>query len=197
MKAAVVFFLLIALQAVNAQDLKGSPRPVSQYVRVLPMRFGLEQDVLPYALKGYIFTGWIGRGFTRQRISYAQASAPAFFRGEGIAADRTIAFGFSQEYFFRQEFQGLWFGPGVGYWKNEVETDLGDRIVNESLIFTLGGGYNYYLTNWLYTSPWVALHSRLSGNTPTAVNGIEYVPLKFTPELSIKLGVVLGRAAEN
>ncbi|MCG8575495.1 MAG: hypothetical protein MI810_11470 [Flavobacteriales bacterium] len=154
-----------------------------------PIHVGIEQDVLPYVLKGYIGTLWIGRYYSRYRVSYAEANSPAFFLADGIAADKVKAFGISFEYFFNENFEGLWLGPGLGHWTNYLENTDGITAKNESFIFSFGGGYNFRLTNWLYTSPWVALHSRVSGNDDFMIGSTNYQPAIFTPELSIKLGV--------
>ncbi|MFT5779359.1 MAG: hypothetical protein ACI837_002317 [Crocinitomicaceae bacterium] len=76
---------------------------------------GLEQDVLPYALKGFILTGWIGKNKYRNRFSYAQATRPGFILGDDVVEDRVKAFGISFEYFFKDDYTGWWFGPGIGY----------------------------------------------------------------------------------
>ena len=151
--------------------------------------FGLEQDVLPYFFKGFIITGWTGRDFMRYRFSYAQATNPKFVLGEGIDADRVNAFGLSFEYFFKENFEGFWLGPGIGYWTNNVKSIMNEEIINESVIFSFGGGYNFKITNWLYFTPWVAGHTRVSGTTPVEMVSTVYKPAIFTPELSLKLGV--------
>ncbi|MBL4703357.1 MAG: hypothetical protein JKY54_02490 [Flavobacteriales bacterium] len=60
--------------------------------------FGLEQDVLPYLLKGYIITGWTGREYFRYRFSYASATTPDFIHAENVNSDQVKAFGISFEY---------------------------------------------------------------------------------------------------
>lgn len=153
------------------------------------MSFGIEQDVLPYFLNGFIFTGWTGRDFSRYRFSYAEATTPGFYLSDGIRADEVKAFGLSFEYFFKENFEGLWFGPGIGFWTNYVESDLGLRWTNQSAIFTLGGGYNIPLGRLVYVSPWVAVHSRVSGIDAVQLGNAQYQPARFTPELSVKIGL--------
>ena len=114
---------------------------------------GLEQDVLPYLLRGFIVTGWMGRDYSRVRFSYAQVTSPSFFIPKTIFEDKVRAFGISYEFFFKDEYKGWWVGPGVGYWTNYLKTSDGITFKNESVIFSLGGGYNYFLTSWLYVSP--------------------------------------------
>lgn len=153
------------------------------------MSFGIEQDVLPYFLNGYILTGWIGRDFSRYRFSYAEASTPGFYLSDNIASDNVKAFGLSYEYFFKENFLGLWFGPGIGFWTNSIESDLGLTAINQSAIFTLGGGYNIPIGKFFYISPWVAVHSRVSGTQTIPLGNTIYQPARFTPEVSFKIGL--------
>ena len=187
-KTLLLFSLILSLNG------WGNEQPDDIIYSRTPLMFGVEQDVLPYFLKGYIVTGWIGSGFFRKRFSYAQASSPGFFLQDGISSDRVKAFGLSFEYFFRENFEGFWFGPGIGYWTNDIQAENGLKQKNESFIFTLGGGYNYSLTKWLYVSPWLALHTRVSGTDEFNIGAVTtYKPILFTPELSVKIGIKLGR----
>lgn len=155
--------------------------------------FGLEQDVLPYILKGYILTGWTGRDRMRIRFSYAKSTLPGLVMADHLEEDRVNAFGISAEYFLKDYFEGLWFGPGIGHWTNKVKAKSGETLTHESMIFSFGGGYNLRLKPWLYCSPWLALHSRVSGTDAVPLGAGEYRPMVFTPEVSFKLGVKLGK----
>lgn len=153
------------------------------------LTIGIEQDILPYIFKGYFLSGWIGQEDFRYRLSYAESTIPKFILGEDIASDRVYAFGISYEYFVKENFQGLWFGPGFGYWRNLIKTKNNQTLTNKSIIFSLGGGYNLKITNWLYCSPWLALHTRISGNLEINTGLESYKPLLFTPEASFKIGI--------
>ncbi|MFM7023920.1 MAG: hypothetical protein ACKOXB_13195 [Flavobacteriales bacterium] len=149
---------------------------------------GLEQDMLPYLLHGFIGTVWVGTNHWRLRASYAEANIPAFVIQEGLSEDRTHAFGLSAEYFLKDNFKGLWFGPGIGYWNNHVTTADNNQGNVKSWVFSLGGGYNIFLWKSLYTTPWLALHTRLLGTDARNIGTVEYKPMLFTPEASLKLG---------
>lgn len=156
--------------------------------------FGIEQDVLPYILKGGILTVWVGKDNFRIRSSYAKAINPKFMLGDKIESDQVNAFGMSFEYFFKDNLEGLWLGPGIGIWNNTVEFEpsagMPDySLLRESFIFSFGGGYNFRLTNWLYVSPWVALHSRVSKTESNEGDFYVYNPSTFTPEVSFKIGI--------
>jgi len=187
MRYLIILFILFNISTLKAQD-----SIIIDKITILKapqLSVGIEQDILPYILKGYIVTAWIGRDFFRYRFSYAQANTPDFTHGEGIDKERVNAFGLSFEYFFKEKYRGLWFGPGIGYWSNYVTTDDGTKGTNQSVIFSLGGGYNYYLNRWLYISPWLALHTRVSGSDKVNIGSTIYTPALVTPEMSVKVGV--------
>ncbi len=190
MKIAIFFFLCWGLcQPMMAQ----SDTLKSDYK---PLYLGVEQDVLPYVLRGFILTAWGGIHRTRLRVSYAQAYTPAFFRPKNIDSERVIAMGLSLEFFLKDKFKGFWFGAGGGAWIQQVRlpNPNGQVVMHPftSVIFSGGCGYNYYLWKGLYISPWVAIHTRLSGNRPMMLEGIEYKPKLIIPEVSIKLGWRIG-----
>lgn len=184
----VATFLLIGLGSLRAQSDSATLRRMQPHYATT---FGIEQDILPYILRGYIGTGWIGREGVRIRFSYAHATQPKFFLGDGILRDRVQAFGISTEFFVRPGFRGWWFGPGIGYWTDVIDTKLQTNLRHESFIFSLGGGYIFNLRPWLYLSTWTALHTRVSGNAPLDYGGIIYKPALLTPEVSLKIGVKL------
>ena len=179
-KLILLLAACLALSA-SAQSVPEATKP--------SITLGLEQDVLPYVLRGFIFTGWTGRDQMRIRFSYAEAQSPGLLLADHLERDRVQAFGISAEYFFKDNFEGIWFGPGVGFWTNQVRDTLGTETLNESVVFSLGGGYNLALTRWLYASPWVALHTRVSGMEPVPMAAGSYQPMRFTPEVSVKLGL--------
>ena len=95
-------------------------------------------------------------------------------------------------HFIKDNFKGLWFGPGIGYWVNSFETVNRVKGQNNSFVFSLGGGYNITLWKRLYASPWVALHTRFTGVSEKKYGDSKYVPARFTPEVSFKLGWKFG-----
>ncbi len=151
---------------------------------------GIEQDVLPYFLNGYIFSGWIGKDHWRLRLSTARSDIPNFILDETIERDRVSVASVNIEYSFKQNFKAWWVGPGLSYWLNQVQFKTANELDNVSLVLTAGGGYNYFLKDWLYLSPWVALHSRISGANSVSFGKYIYEPQRFTPELSLKVGIV-------
>ncbi len=175
--------LLIFFQAQTISFGQDLPKSKSNRLSV-----GIEQDLLPYILNGFIGTAWCGKGKMRVRVSYAEANTPSFVLQDGFKKDRTHAVGVSGEYFFKEDFKGLWFGPGIGYWNNNIVTLQNNASWKKSWVFSLGGGYNIPLWKGLYTSPWLALHTRIAGSNSVYVSNIKYTPMLFTPEVSVKLG---------
>ena len=152
---------------------------------------GIEQDVLPYFLKGWIACAWVGQNKTRLRIAYAHATSPDLFNPDGFTNSKTRALGFQFEQFFKPEFKGFWVGPGIGYWWNTIDSEVDTENPSqsfESLIISLGGGYNWYLWKGLYVSPWVAGHLRVSGNHALEFSNGSFTPWRVTPEVSVKVG---------
>jgi hypothetical protein len=176
----LTLIVILVSSYVHSQDVK---KEVNSRIHV-----GLEQDILPYVLGGFIGTGWIGKKHVRVRVSYAEANTPKLVIQDEIKKDRTNAVGISAEYFSKEKFKGLWFGPGIGYWKNEVVTSNNQTAFVKSWVFSLGGGYIIFLWKGLYTTPWLALHARIAGNKSRYIDAVKYKPMLFTPEASLKLG---------
>lgn len=176
---STLLFLLLPFLSINIQGQSSDSKKIA---------IGIEQDVLPYVLHGFIGTGWVGKNKIRIRMSYAEANTPSFILQNGFTKDRTRAFGISAEYFLKDDFKGFWFGPGIGYWNNEVVTanNYSDEV--KSWVFTIGSGYNIFLWKGLYTTPWLALHTRVIGNNSRFIEIFKYTPLLCTPEVSVKLG---------
>ncbi|MCP4439527.1 MAG: hypothetical protein GY810_11345 [Aureispira sp.] len=184
-----ILSFLIFTNASFGQDDSNSSR--SSYNKIY---FGIEQDVLPYILSGFIVTGWAGIKKTRIRASYAHANSPKFFRKKNIDFEQTRATGLNVEFFFKSEFEGFWVGPGLGYWWNRVKNDAEVQVRDfSSVVLSVGGGYNWFIWKGLYISPWVAGHFRLTGNKGFEMGGELYKPMLITPEVSLKIGWCFGR----
>ncbi|MBL4624039.1 MAG: hypothetical protein JKY42_02690 [Flavobacteriales bacterium] len=153
-------------------------------VSKLNFNFGLEQDILPYVFKGYFLSGWVGANKLRVRASFATSEIPGFYLTEGIKSDEVMAGGISIECFFKEGFNGVWFGPGMGYWVNSYKTMDQASGQNNSFVFSLGGGYNFTIWKRLYASRWLAMHTRVSGARKVKYGEYQYIPARFTPEVS-------------
>lgn len=153
-----------------------------------PLDFGLEQDPTPYLTGGYIFTAWMGMQYTRAKFSYAKVNQPEFMLKKDILSEEIKATQLSIEFFFKEDFKGLWLGPGVGFWWNRVQTSAGLLHDYPSVLFSVVGGYQIYLFKGFYISPYFAGHLRLTGVRDVEVGSLEYRPHLLLPELSLKVG---------
>ena len=170
----VICFLVVIPSKGNAQEDR-------------TMAFGIEQDVLPYILKGYFGSLWYGNYKWRLRGSYAVSQVPNF-GNESLNSDRVQAAGLSFEMFFKEQYKGWWFGPGIGYWRNNIKFNSGQETINESIVLTIGGGYNWVFWKGFYISPWMAMHFRTTGFSDINILNESYSPWPVTPEVSLKVG---------
>lgn len=153
-----------------------------------PLHFGLEQDPTPYLTGGYILTAWVGMQHTRAKFSYAKVKQPDFMLKRDILSEEIQATQLSIEFFFKEDFKGLWLGSAVGYWWNRVQTSTGLLHDYPSVLFSVTSGYQIYLFKGLYISPYFAGHLRLTGARDVEVGSLEYRPHLLLPELSLKVG---------
>jgi hypothetical protein len=176
-----IILLLMSIQCSFAQE---EDLPSTYH----PLNFGLEQDPVPYLNKGYILTAWLGMQHTRARVSYAKVQQPPFMLRHDILSEEISATQLSIEFFFKEDFKGLWLGPSIGYWWNRVQTSSGFLHDYPSVLFSVVGGYQIYLFKGLYISPYFAGHLRLTGMRDVEVGSLDYRPHLLLPELSLKVG---------
>lgn len=195
-------FLLIIIVFVpamaGAQIISGSGEDISEKKEstgTVSEAFGLEVDVTPFILKGYMGTAWIGVEKFRLRVSYAESVLPQFIVDDDVSQESLTVFAVNTEIFYNQSFDGFWFGPGLGIWNSKYRFNgVEEDSTNRSFVFTFGAGYNKYLWKNLYVAPWAALHTRFTGMDPRFRGRQEYSPMRFTPEISVKLGWRFGKA---
>jgi hypothetical protein len=151
---------------------------------------GFEIDALPFLMKGYYGSVWVGlnKQNLRLRPVYAKSNIPDFMLEEDIKRNTVNAFAFIADYFFKDNFEGIWIGTGFEYWDNEIENNMGVSATYESWVYTLGGGYVWKFWGYMYLNPWIAGHIRTGGDSEISIGDAIYKPLSFTPEISLKLG---------
>lgn len=158
--------------------------------------WGIEQEVAPYTLRGWALGGWLGLGQARLRLSTVRLDMPDFIRSRYLNQERVIANSIAIDYFLKPEFKGFYFGGGGGYWTTTItpKSEFGqDRRRIESFMFSGGCGYNLLIWKGLYVSPWLALHTRITGNTAVDLGGANYNPQLLLPEISLKIGWRIGQ----
>lgn len=160
------------------------------------VHFGLEQEVLPYMLRGWSLGGWVGLGKGRLRLASVRVDMPAFMRSRYLDREQIIANSACLDVFFREDYSGFYFGGGGGYWRTTLtpKNEFGSqRKEFHSLMFSGGCGYNIFIWKGLYCTPWVALHTRITGNTDINLGSAIYKPQGLLPEIAFKIGWHFGR----
>lgn len=150
---------------------------------------GFELDALPYITGGYYGSVWYGKNQMRYRAIITQVTTPEFVLEEGFTNNDIQSYTFITDYFFKPGFEAWWIGAGLEYWDAEIQTDAAlETAKYENYVFTVGGGYVWKFHRNFYLNPWVAGHIRIAGDSEVMVDGVEFEPAAFTPELSLKIG---------
>ena len=151
---------------------------------------GVELDALPYITGGYFAAGWAGAGHARVRALYAKVHMPAFVVPNGFTNNTINSFALLGDYFLKKNFKGPWMSAGIVMWQGDIQTDK--RIETATYnIFLLNGslGFVHYFNRWLYISPWAGMSIRGGGDSNIPIDGENFNPPVFNPELSVKVGI--------
>ena len=155
-------------------------------------KLGSEVDVLPYAMKGYYGSGFMGRDGWKYRYVVARSTTPSFMVSDGFKEKRTDAYALLTDRFLgakRQQLQGFWVGGGAEYWRNRIRTEAAPEFTHyQNYMLTAGGGYVWQLSRHFYINPWVAGHFVVANSRKISVSGKSYEQPVFTPEGSVKIG---------
>jgi hypothetical protein len=153
---------------------------------------GTELDLLPYITGGYYGSVIIGYNNFRVRPIYSKANQPKFVLPNGFDKNEMNVYALLIDYFFNDDYstRGLWVGAGFEYWRNNVrnETDRAEKSF-DTQIFTVGGGYVWFITKNIYLNPWCAGHFTIGGDTDVMVGNKNYKSKFFLPEASLKIGI--------
>jgi hypothetical protein len=150
---------------------------------------GTELDVVPYLNDGYYASAIAGYGHWRARVVLTDITVPDFATQSGFDDNDLQVQAYIVDYYFKQDFEGWWVGPGFERWEGRVtEEDSGLRRDYTTDILTLGGGYTWRLGEHVYLTPWAAVHIPIGGdrNVSFANDTFNIDPV---PEASIKLGL--------
>ena len=155
-------------------------------------KFGGETDPLPFILKGYYGSAFVGRNGWRWRGVVARSTAPSFLVTNGFKEKRTDGYAFLTDRFFgskRKELSGFWIGAGGEYWRNRIRTEESPTFAHyNNFLLTTGGGYVWKISSHFYINPWAAGNFVVAGKRKIPVSGKTYQQSVFTPEVSVKLG---------
>lgn len=182
--AASLLFAQVPSQVVKGDEVAASPT----------WKFGTEIDVLPYVMNGYYASGFVARDAWRFRAVAARSQAPGFLVTDGFEKKRTDAYALLVDRFVgrnRNSLQGLWIGGGAELWRSRIRQDgTTDFTRYNNTVVTAGGGYVWKLSNHFYVNPWSAMHAVVGGDRKINVSGKSCEQPRFTPELSVKFGIV-------
>ncbi len=157
-------------------------------------KFGSEIDALPFVMSGYYASGFVARDAWRFRGVAARSQAPSFLVTDGFEKKRTDAYALLVDRFVgrkRNGLQGLWIGGGAELWRSRIRQDgTTDFTRYNNTVITAGGGYVWKLSNHFYVNPWSAVHAVVGGDRRINVSGKNCEQPRFTPELSVKFGIV-------
>ena len=156
---------------------------------------GYAVDLLPTALSlienkaGYSIQAWAGIERVKVRVIGAHLYLPDE-RIEGPFTENEMnVSAFLIDYFFQDDFEGLWIGTGIENWNCTVRhADTGEYLTWNDSIMTLGTGYVFKLANGFYIDPFAAMHYRMNDNEVTAQNGDAFKRKRLTYSASLKLG---------
>jgi hypothetical protein len=152
--------------------------------------FGTELDVVPFLNDGYYLSAIVGKGRLRGRIVRTELTTPGFATEDGFKDNDLEVWAGIVDIYFKDDFKGWWFGPGLERWTGEVtEEASGARRGYETTILTLGGGYTWWFSKHFYLNPWAAVHIPIGGDRDVAFPSSSF-SIDPTPEASIKIGVL-------
>ena len=154
-----------------------------------PITVGLEQDALPYLLNGYFLSGWVGKGYVRSRLLFANVRKPHFLLPKDFTNNRVHAYAITADYFQETNWQGWWISGGGVLWKNSLQTDLKQQTTHFNLVLVNGSlGYAWKFYKSFYVSPWAGVHLRVGGSKEIRIENQTYNPPFLNPEASVKIG---------
>jgi hypothetical protein len=154
---------------------------------------GTELDLLPYITGGYYGSVVFGYNNFRLRPIYSKANQPKFVLPGGFDKNEMDVYAILFDYFLNDDnnLKGWWIGAGFEYWKNNVRNKINKEEKSfDSQIFTVGGGYTWFITDNIFLNPWCAGHFTIAGDTDVEVGNKNYKAKFFLPEASLKIGIV-------
>lgn len=153
------------------------------------VRWGAELDALPFLSGGYYGSVIAGYDQWQVRAVLTRTTLPDFATSDLIKSHRLDAMALIGDYFFDSTATGWWVGSGVEWWSNRLEPESGGTRSFDQWVLTLGGGYTWEFTSWLYVNPWAALHLPVSGTSPVQVGSVRHEPQAVVVSGSVKVGL--------
>ncbi len=152
------------------------------------LKFGAELDAVPYLLGGYYASALVALENFQFRYVTTEYNAPDFYLQSGFEDNNVQVKAFILDYYFDNSLKGFWLGSGLENWQGKVtESSSGVEKEYDTKLFTIGGGYSYYLNDYFYLNPWVGFHIPVSGDNNVSFSNKTF-DIKSTAEISLKLG---------
>jgi hypothetical protein len=175
-----------------AQDQPGPEAPKPAATR--PWKYGAEFDVSPYITGGYYAGGFVGHQGWKFRVVATRFNLPSFLISSGFRDKRTDAYALLADHFWgkkREELAGFWVGGGFEYWRSRIRTETAPDYAHfNNVMLTGGGGYAWHFAKHFYLNPYAGGHFVIGGNRDVPVSGKTYTQPVFTPEASVKIGII-------
>jgi hypothetical protein len=155
------------------------------------IRWGIEQDVLPYLTGGYYAGGWVGKSHIRARVLMARVLKPSLVVPDGFTNNWVSAYALVGDYYHREDLSGWWISGGLVLWHNTIQTNLlAQTATYDSYMLNGSLGYSWRFGKHFYLTPWAGMHIRIGGENLVTVDGKSFKPAVLNPEASLKIGWV-------
>ncbi|SEF39735.1 hypothetical protein [Vibrio hangzhouensis] len=152
------------------------------------LKYGIELDAVPYLLGGYYVSALVAINNFQLRYVTTKYETPSFYLKNGFKDDNVEVKAFILDYYFDNSLKGFWVGSGIEKWQGKVtESSSGVEKGYDTNLFTIGGGYSYYLNDYFYLNPWIGLHIPVSGDDKVSFTNNTF-DINTTAEISLKLG---------
>jgi len=159
---------------------------------------GIAIDLLPSILSGaeekpgYSFQVWTGIERIKIRFVAAHLYQPDSLIDESFTNYEMNVTAFIMDYFFSDNFSGLWIGTGAELWNCSIEHKTSGSATSwTDNILTLGAGYVWKLTESVYLDPFAAVHYRMNDSKVVA-GGSEFSRQRVSASASVKIGYMFN-----
>ncbi len=181
-KVSLLFCLLFTAASLYGQT------EVTSNSRV---RWGLEQDVLPYLTGGYYGGVWVGKSHLRGRLLLARVQKPHLIIPDGFTNNWVSAYALVADHYHRDDLSGWWLSGGLVWWHNTIQSNLQIQTATyESYMLNGSLGYSWRFGKHFYFTPWAGMHIRVAGDNLVTVDSKSFKPAVLNPEASLKVGWV-------
>lgn len=150
--------------------------------------FGVEVDVVPYALGGVHGSVWYGYKNFRFRGVYVKGQID-FGLSNGFEKNKIQVGAFIVDYFFKPNWNKFFISAGLEYVKGNISNKNTSNTADYDLyLFTAGGGYAWHFFKNFYLAPHVAFTLRIGGTQEVTLDGYRQNTPLFQPEGGLRVG---------